>query len=70
MFGDEAGDVGLIQDLLKDMKDPETMKQVEELMKVRHLSFVGIFWCAAIETCSIMCGIVSNILHQKQEYKE
>lgn len=66
VFGDEAGDVGLIQDLLKDMKDPETMKQVEELMKVRHLSFVSIFWCVTMKTeCGVMARIASNILHQK-----
>lgn len=29
-----AGDVGLLQDLLKDLDDPETLKEVEKLMKV------------------------------------
>lgn len=31
----EAGDVGLMNDLLKDLEDPETLKEVEKLMKVR-----------------------------------
>ena len=29
-----AGDVGLLQDLLKDLEDPETLKEVQKLMKV------------------------------------
>ena len=29
-----AGDVGLMADLLKDLEDPETLKEVEKLMKV------------------------------------
>lgn len=30
-----AGDIGLMNDLLKDLEDPETLKEVEKLMKVR-----------------------------------
>lgn len=34
-----AGDVGLMADLLKDLEDPETLKEVEKLMNVILLSF-------------------------------
>lgn len=33
--GCAAGDVGLLNDLLKDLEDPETLKEVEKLMNVR-----------------------------------
>ena len=33
-----AGDVGLMADLLKDLEDPETLKEVEKLMKVIRTS--------------------------------
>ncbi|CAM9822980.1 unnamed protein product [Discosporangium mesarthrocarpum] len=32
-FAQAAGDIGLIEDMIKDMKDPEIMKEVEKLMK-------------------------------------
>lgn len=30
-----AGDIDLMNDLLKDLEDPETLKEVEKLMKAR-----------------------------------
>lgn len=30
----EAGDIGLMTDLMKDLENPEIMKEVEKLMKV------------------------------------
>lgn len=38
----QAGDVGLLQDLLKDLEDPETLKEVEALMKVRCVHYKGV----------------------------
>ena len=32
-----AGDMGLMADLMKDLEDPETRKEVEKLMKVRAI---------------------------------
>lgn len=34
---EKAGDVGLMADLMKDLDDPEMMKEVEKLMKVKML---------------------------------
>lgn len=33
-FLNTAGDIGLMNDLLKDLEDPETLKEVEKLMNV------------------------------------
>lgn len=35
-FRQVAGDVGLMADLLKDLEDPETLKEVEKLMKDKN----------------------------------
>lgn len=38
-----AGDVGLMADLLKDLEDPETLKEVEKLMNVRVVHMCYLF---------------------------
>lgn len=50
-----AGDVGLMADLLKDLEDPETLKEVEKLMKVHTTTLSGeaAGWQAAFVRCGI-----------------
>lgn len=55
-----AGDVGLMADLLKDLEDPETLKEVEKLMKVQSTPTFALFcvdemakWAARQGACSV-----------------
>lgn len=49
-FPNTAGDVGLMNDLLKDLEDPETLKEVEKLMKVSGREVVATTVVPALRT--------------------